>query len=241
MTIFNQSFESSDLMTVFMLILLEALLSADNALVLATLASQLDKKEQSKALTYGIVGAWVLRLIAILFASTIMKFWWLQALGAAYLLFLPFKHFYSRKVNSNIIKKKPLKKKSFWRIVLEIELIDVAFAIDSVLAGVAMISGNDKIWVVYLGAILGIVLLRLVAGRLIGVIEKYPGMDHLAYVLVGWIGLKLAFSAGEMWSRNLSHINILEMSHTIFWAGSLILISIGISMIKFNYDKKECG
>ncbi|HZH98751.1 MAG TPA: hypothetical protein VEX38_07245, partial [Fimbriimonadaceae bacterium] len=90
---FDQTFQIGDLSAVLFLVLLEGLLSADNALVLAILVRHLPRDEQKKALLYGLAGAFVFRLIAILFAAVVLKQWWLQAIGAAYLLFLPIKHF----------------------------------------------------------------------------------------------------------------------------------------------------
>ena len=76
----------SDLLVVGTLIILEGLLSADNALVLALLVRHLPEKQQHKALLYGLVGAFVLRGIFIVLAGFIIRLWWLCALGAAYLI-----------------------------------------------------------------------------------------------------------------------------------------------------------
>ena len=94
-----QTFEYGDIWTCIFLVLLEGLLSADNAVVLATIAKNLPLEFQRKALTYGIAGSLLLRFIAILFASYIIKLWWLQAIGALYLLYLPVKHFFGKKKN----------------------------------------------------------------------------------------------------------------------------------------------
>ncbi len=226
----SQIFEFSDIYTILFLVVLEALLSADNALVLATVAKKLPKKLQQKALTYGIIGALIFRFIAILFASVIIEFWWLQAIGAAYLLFLPIKHFFLYKSGSHTGTDSS--KKSFWKAVLEIELIDIAFAIDSVLAGVALISSSSKLWVVYAGAVIGIIILRLAANKLIKVMDKYPGVEDLAYILVAWVGCKLAFSSANLWSRQQCNIYIPEMDHTIFWIGSITILVGGLYYIR---------
>ncbi|HVL38959.1 MAG TPA: TerC family protein [Fimbriimonadaceae bacterium] len=213
------------------LIVLEALLSADNALVLAIMVRHLPRHLQQKALLYGLGGAFVFRLIAILLAKYVLSFWWLQALGAAYLLFLPFKHFY---VHSQKKEVKPVGA-GFWQTVIAVEFADIAFAIDSVLAGIAFISKpgvgvmGEKIWVVYLGAMIGLILLRFAAGVFIRILDRYPFFDHVAYILVGWVGVKLAFLAGH--SYELGHPGALpfdfpEMPKAVFWT-----VLVGIAVI----------
>jgi predicted tellurium resistance membrane protein TerC len=99
---FGQAFQINDLGTVGFLVLLEALLSADNALILAIIVRHLPKEEQKKALLYGLLGAFALRLAAIVVATQIISFWWLQVLGAFYLLYLPTKHFIQTNSRSQV-------------------------------------------------------------------------------------------------------------------------------------------
>lgn len=229
---FGQSFQPGDLASVLALVLLEGLLSADNALVLAIMVRHLPKDQQQKALLYGLGGAFVFRLIAIIFATTVLKFWFLQALGAAYLLFLPIKHF----VHHAQSEEKKLAKPGggFWATVIAVEMTDIAFAIDSVLAGIAFIENrHDKIWVVFFGAMIGIVLLRLAAGLLIKALERYPVLDHVAYLLVGWVGVKLVFLAGHTFEKTNPKalpFAFPEMPIAIFWGVLLGIAVIGTAL-----------
>lgn len=233
---FGQTFEPADLGVVGFLVVLEALLSADNALVLAIMVRHLPKKRQQKALLYGLGGAFVFRFLAILLASVIIALWWMQGIGALYLLALPFKHFLSH------AQPKSAKEagKSFWGTVIAVEVADIAFAIDSVLAGVATIGDNtDKIWVVYLGAIVGVVLLRFVAGYFIKLLDRFPLLDHVAYVIVGWVGVKLAFmSAHNFGVSHPNTISVHELSHVVFWAVLLTIAVVGTA-IAVKHAKKD--
>ncbi|MEZ0327049.1 MAG: TerC family protein [Fimbriimonas sp.] len=220
----TQTFATGDIASVAALVVLEALLSADNALVLAIMVRHLPRSEQQKALLYGLVGAFVFRLIAILLATMVLTLWWLQAVGAGYLLILAIKHFLKR---PGEIGAKPVGA-GFWMTVIAVDVADIAFAIDSVLAGVAFINNPNKIWVVYLGAIIGIVLLRFAAAMFIRLLEKYPVLDHVAYFLVGWVGVKLAFLAGHSYHlTNKSSPVIHEMPPWIFWSGLLLIGGVG--------------
>lgn len=231
----GQTFETGDIASIAALVLLEGLLSADNALVLAIMVRHLPKEDRQRALLYGLGGAFFLRLAAILLASYVLHLWWLQAAGALYLLSMPIKHFVS---HSQGKKAKPVGA-SFWMTVLMVELTDVAFAVDSVLAGVSFVDNQrDKIWVVYSGAMIGILLLRFAAGIFIKLLDRYPVFDHVAYVLVGWVGAKLAVLAAHSVDRvHPAWIAgyVPEMHPGLFWsvlaliivAGALIAIRTG--------------
>lgn len=228
---FEQTFAVPDLGKIGILVILEALLSADNALILAIMVRHLPKEQQKRALFYGLAGAFVFRLAAILLASSIASFWWLQGVGALYLFYLPVKHFIQLGGGN---EHKGADGASFWMTVLYADLADLAFAIDSVLVAVAIEPNPKKIWVVYAGAVLGIVLLRWAAGFFLRLLEKYPALDHLAYVLVGWAGVKLAFLTGHTFEShyNKTHATPLsfqfpELSPWIFWIGLLLIVVVG--------------
>lgn len=229
---FGQTFQVSDLAGVGVLIILEALLSADNALVLAIMVRHLPRKLQQKALLYGLGGAFVFRFIAIIFAAVVLKQWWLQGLGALYLLFLPIKHFIKRSGGESA---KPVGQ-GFWQTVIAVELTDIAFALDSVLAGIGFITRpgkgimEDKIWVVYVGAIIGIILLRFAASLFIRLLEKFPVLDHVAYILVGWVGVKLLFHSLEKFQLDnptAMPFRLPHMHEGVFWGGLAAIAIIG--------------
>jgi YkoY family integral membrane protein len=229
-------FDPSDLGKVALLVVLEALLSADNALILAIIVRHLPKDQQRKALFYGLAGAFVLRIAAIFLAAIILNFWWLQVLGAAYLIYLPVKHFVK---HSKGIEVKGAEGAGFWMTVVYADLADLIFAIDSVLVAVAVIDvvrNPGKIWVVYAGAIIGIVLLRFAAGYCLRLLEKYPVLDHIAYALVGWAGVKMLFVGGHTFEKWFNERNpdaplgfrVPEMHPAIFWGGMALIVGIGL-------------
>lgn len=212
----GQTFEPIDLVGVITLVVLEALLSADNAIVLAVLVKHLTKKEQRRALTYGLVGAFLFRLVAVVFAASVLKIWAIQALGAAYLIFIAAKHLLTESSEGEV----KAKVRSFWMTVFVVELTDIAFAIDSILAGVSFIGKrHDKLWVVYFGAIIGIVLLRIAATKLVALLEKYPKLDSVAYSLVAWVGAKLAMLAIHHAGIETGRFSSPEMPTWLFWSG----------------------
>lgn len=238
-----QSFVASDLGTVAFLILLEALLSADNALVLAIMVRHLPPDERRKALLYGMGGAFVLRTVAILLAAVIISFWWLQLLGALYLLYLPIKHFADVAWGGHGPHGKPM---GFWATVVYLNLVDTAFALDSVIVAVAVVDtvkNQDKLWVVVAGAVLGIVILRFAAGYFIRLLERYPVLDHVAYLLVGWAGIKLLLIAGHSYSSPNNSFQpvalpfyVPEMPGWLFWGGMALLV-IGGTAIAMRHSK----
>jgi YkoY family integral membrane protein len=185
-------FQASDLVTIALLVALEGVLSADNAMVLAVLVLALPKSEQKKALKYGIVGAFVFRALATLMAAYLIQLGWVKLIGAAYLLYLPIHHFGRRGTSAE--GHLPPKAQGmmglspFWATVVKVELTDIVFAIDSILVAVAM---SNKIQVILIGGILGIIAMRLVIGQLLAVVERYPALVDGAFIIIAWVGIKL--------------------------------------------------
>ena len=191
----------ADLVTIGLLIVLEGLLSADNALVMAVMVLGLPKRQHHKALHYGLVGGFVLRVAATLLAVYLIQVAWMKLVGGFYLMYLTFTHFWGHQ-NPEQRRLPPrarplLGMTAFWGTVVRVELVNLAFSIDSILVAVAM---SPKRWVVLTGGLLGIVALRLVVGQLIALVQRYPALVDGAFIIIAWVGVKLAleylFTAG---------------------------------------------
>jgi YkoY family integral membrane protein len=186
-------------LTIGWLVILEGLLSGDNALVLAVMVRHLPKPQQKRALLYGIWGAVLFRLIAVVSANFLLRFWQLKVFGGLYLIFLAARHFLSGHDDDDPATKEAFGR-GFWGTVISVELADIAFSIDSILAAVAMVEGLPTelqerkvlaLGIIYLGGILGIVMMRLIANFFIVILNRFKGLAAGAYILVAWIGLKL--------------------------------------------------
>src|SRR5512133_31225 len=121
-----QHLQAIDLLTVATLAGLEGILSVDNALVLAILVRDLPPKARKRALTYGIVGAFVFRFIALVFAAQLMHWSAFKLLGGGYLVYLAMKHmfFFTRE---DATQSREAVARNFWMTVLVVELTDIAF------------------------------------------------------------------------------------------------------------------
>ena len=186
-------FEWSDLFTVGILIVLEGLLSADNAMVMAVMVLGLPEHHRHKALKYGLIGAFVFRFLTTLVAFWLIRLSFAKLIGGLYLLYLPYQHF-SGSEGSSEQRRTPPKAKpwlglsAFWATVVRVELMNLVFSIDSILAAVAM---SPKIWVVMAGGILGIIAMRIVVGQLLALIQRYPAIVDVAFIIIAWVGIKL--------------------------------------------------
>jgi predicted tellurium resistance membrane protein TerC len=267
---FDQTFALRDAFTVLVLIVLEGTLSIDNALVLGLLAKRLPPHQRKKALTYGLVGAFVFRFAAIGFATWLLHYPVVKLLGGAYLIYVAVKHFFFTEKHHDderasvklgpdgqpiledettatgeltpeqreqeIAKRTPIpesadpskpegapsasgdpakplpalaepavtmggvarKYAAFWPTVFVIEMTDIAFAVDSIMAAVGFIPPNPpegvnpKLWVVLLGGFIGVVLMRFAATIFIKLLDRFPRFELAAYLLVTVIGLKLS-------------------------------------------------
>lgn len=280
---FSQTFAYNDLWIVAFLIVLEGVLSIDNALVLGLLAKRLPEKQRTLALTLGLVGAFAFRFIAIACASWLLEIKYVKLIGGGYLLFVALKYFIQefrgeptekivtgeddqpqlvlaatgeplspeQEANelqsrvpvtipeleetatsdatppSSSTKDAGRKFARFWPTVLVIELTDIAFAVDSILAAIALVGPrpegatglHPKLWVVVTGGMLGVILMRFAAAVFIKLLERFPRFETAAYLLVTMIGAKLVVDylcndANIGWR----HMHFHDVSSVEFWA-----------------------
>ena len=167
------------------LIIIEGLLSVDNMLAIAALASQLPEHQKRKALRLGLAGAYVFRGIALFFVGFILRNENVQYLGAAYLIYLMAQHF-SEAEEEAAHKPAP---HTFWATVMTIQFMDLSLSVDNVVAAVAM---SPMPWVVYTGVFLGLLTLWLFSTVSLRLIEAFPILKHTAFLLIGYVGLLLA-------------------------------------------------
>src|SRR3954464_1178370 len=182
----------ADFITIGLLILLEGLLSADNALVLALMILGLPRRDQKKALRYGLVGAFAFRILATLLATWLIRIEWVKLLGGLYLLYLSYEHFFRGGNAEERTKPVPAQPwmglSALWGTVVKVELVNIAFSVDSILVAVAM---SKKTWGVIAGGLLGIVAIRVVIGQLLSLVRKYPAIVDGAFIIIAWVGGKL--------------------------------------------------
>ncbi|MEM8720508.1 MAG: DUF475 domain-containing protein [Cyanobacteria bacterium P01_G01_bin.39] len=170
------------------LILLEAVLSADNAIALAAIAkSVVDPQAQQKALNIGLVGAYILRIILIFAATWVIQYWQFELLGALYLLWLVFDYFLSSDGDDDP-EKHSLGFKSVWQIIPTIAITDLAFSLDSVTSAIAI---TEETWLIIAGGTIGIVILRFLAGLFIRWLQEYTYLEDAGFITVGFVGLRL--------------------------------------------------
>lgn len=176
------------------LVIMEGLLSADNALVLAVLVKHLPPKQRKRALMYGMFGAYFFRFLFIGIGVYLVKFSMVKIIGAIYLAWLVILHFKNRGDSGD--ETREFKKNgwmvrifgTFWATVISVELMDIAFSVDSILAAFAI---SDQIWVLLLGGLLGIIMMRTIAGVFLTLIERVPELETTAFILIGIIAFKM--------------------------------------------------
>jgi YkoY family integral membrane protein len=175
------------------IIILEIVLSIDNAAVLAAMVKELPKEQQKKALTYGIAGAYVFRGLALLFASVLIKLVWLKVAGGLYLMYLAYNAL-STNVEQGGESKMTIKipfLSALWSTIVAIEMMDLVFSIDNVFAAVAF---TPNLWLICGGVFIGILAMRFATTKFVKVLEKNPILERVAYWVIGALGLKLVSS-----------------------------------------------
>lgn len=274
LVLYGQNVSWGDLSVVGLLVVLEGVLSIDNALVLGLLAKRLPKEQRPKALTYGLVGAFVFRILAIGTASFLLKWTWVKLLGGGYLVYIAIKHLFfesqekheahvtvdlegepvlvgeqgaalsveaeeeeiEQRVPVPAAKQilKPIAHAKFWPTVFVIELTDIAFAVDSILAAIALVGSpppghpadavHPKLWVVVTGGILGVILMRFAAVIFIRLLERFPRFETAAYLLVLVIGGKLLADWGFNSPEHPHRVDFHDFHHPAFWVFWILMI-----------------
>jgi YkoY family integral membrane protein len=238
------------LLIVLNLILIESLLSIDNAAVLATMVMDLPKAQRKKALKYGILGAYIFRGLSLLLASYLVKIWWLKGAGGIYLLYLGINYFRTKatpqKEDDTLNKEKSWLYRNtlgmlgpFWATVVLVEIMDLAFSIDNVFAAVAF---TDNIWLICTGVFIGILAMRFVAQGFVKLMEKYAFLASGAFLVIIILGLKLTSS---LWTHFYpkSKLSVFLDSHAADTGISIITVTIFVLPLItsrfFNWPKRK--
>lgn len=222
----GQTFDFLDLPRVFVLIFIEIFFSADNAVSLGLFASSLPGHQRKKALFIGFASAIIFRGAALLACSFLFKFLWIQALGALFLIYLSVRGWRKTKIAALNPQAR-----TFWQTVFLIETFDLIFAIDSIIAGLSFIAAipshttiHPKLWIVYLGAILGMAAIRFAAKFFSDLIEKFPKMEKSAYLMIGWVGCKLLIP----FTAHYFGLDLQIVFEPIFWTVLVALFILGL-------------
>lgn len=225
------------------LILLESLLSVDNAAVLAIMVKDLPERQKKKALRYGLLGAYLFRGLLLFIASWLVKIVWLKILGGVYLMYLVYGHFtksndsieeLSETKDSKIYKlANRLGLSRFWATIVLVEIMDLAFSIDNIFAAIAL---SNVFWIIMLGVAIGILAMRFVAGWFVKMIEKYPSLEKSAFIVIALLGFKLIISGLVDYIDQLFWLKNILSGHwfDLIFSSSMILIFFTPLIIKRN-------
>ncbi|HEX8656947.1 MAG TPA: DUF475 domain-containing protein [Hymenobacter sp.] len=232
------------------LVVIESLLSVDNAAVLATMVGDLPPEQRKKALRYGIFGAYIFRGVCLLFASFLIKFWFLKPLGGLYLLYLVYDHYQGATDHGSdeIVKEKSWIYKrtlgllgKFWATVTLIELMDLAFSIDNVFAVVAF---TENIILVVVGVFIGILAMRLVAQAFVLLMGRYPFLETAAFAVIALLGLKLLLSLFEHYQPQ-HPVSVFLGSETADVGLTVLTVAMFLvpwaTSVLFNYPRRMSG
>ncbi|PWG78612.1 TerC family protein [Pararcticibacter amylolyticus] len=241
------------LLIILNLIVIESLLSVDNAAVLATMVMDLPKEQRSKALRYGIIGAYVFRGICLLLAAWLVKIWWLKPLGGLYLLYLAFSYFRKKfstdtegedaetvdKQGSWLYRSTVGLIGNFWATVALVEIMDLAFSIDNVFAAVAF---TDHLFLIYAGVFIGILAMRFVAQSFVKLMERFAFLESVAFIVIAVLGIKLSCSLLTHFWPHIPVSEFLESEQSDLFI-SIFTVAIFIlpvlSSLLFNFPAKH--
>lgn len=219
--------DASTIFSVLFLVFLECVLSMDNALVLAMMVKHLEPAQQRRALTYGIWGAFAFRFISLFALTYLMQWNWIKWVGGAYLIYIASKNLIFGEGEK---EEKEVGSFNFWRTVLLVELMDIAFSVDSILAAVSL---TQSYFIVLLGGIIGIISMRFAATVFVKLMDRFPGLCKTAYLLVGTIGVKLLLQG-----LDISGVDFHSSHNPASWAFWLAMV--GCIVYGFKRPAAKC-
>ncbi|MEC8306300.1 MAG: hypothetical protein VXZ72_00370 [Chlamydiota bacterium] len=217
----------SDIPSLLLVIGIELLLSIDNTFIMGSIASSVEQKYRKKIFFIGLASSILLRGIVLLLVTYLMRSPWLYLVGGVYLLFLAISYLSSL---WSVKERRSLIKSSFWLAVVKIECIDSLFACDSMMAAIGIVGINpkeliisDKIWIVYLGIIIGMISVRCFAYHVSLLLSRCAGLMRVAHIVMAWIGIYL-IAQGVNLFFSFSHIDLLT---NLFWLGITLILILG--------------
>ncbi len=240
-------------LVVLNLIVIESLLSIDNAAVLATMVMDLPAHQRKRALRIGVILAYLFRGTALVFASILIEINWLKLVGGGYLLYLSLHYFYKlvrkrkhilgieqQELQPEIKHPKRIAGLSlFWSTVIMVELMDLTFSLDNVFAAVAF---TKNIYLICTGVFIGIITMRIVAGYFITMMEKFPFLDSVAFAVIGILGLRLCIDFSCVYFPDNALCRLFEQEHSDFFF-SLLTVAVFfvpiIGSLLFNFPKRN--
>lgn len=234
------------LLIIINLILLESMLSIDNAAVLAVMVRELPENQQKKALRYGLLGAYVFRGACLFAVGILISIFWLKVVGGLYLLYLCYGHFSKRvtTIEEGATEEAPTwatKMKTFfenkigklWSVILLVEVMDLIFSIDNIFAATAL---SSEFWVVVTGVAIGMLAMRVVAGWFILLIKRFPSLESSAFVVIGLLGLKLiasgAISGIAMYTDYLFGLDKVMYKTDVWFSVAMMIVFFAPILIK---------
>jgi tellurite resistance protein TerC len=241
---------------VLQLIFLQVILSIDNAAVLGSLVAHLPSdrpvqwpkelwkvgdwlhpvlgNQRTAALRVGLIGAYVAQGLMLFLATEISNTPWIKIVGALYLIRLAFDNLGEAELGETDYHVHPIEQVGFWSIVLTVEISDIVFSIDNIVAAVAV---TNRFWLVVIGVFIGILLMRVAAGWFSYLVDREPILKKAAYLLIMTIGgeillaefeniqinsyVRLSISVGIILLTLLyAHSRLFQKMHPIFlWIG----------------------
>ncbi|MFD1318709.1 TerC family protein [Loigolactobacillus zhaoyuanensis] len=204
----------ADWAVIFSLIMIECLLSVDNAVVLAAQTQKLPTmRQKEQALIYGLWGSYLMRFLMIGLGTFLIKIWWIKVVGALYLLYLSLHFFYQRRGQ----QQKSSGASKLWVAVIQIVFMDAIFSVDSILAALAV---SSKPIIVLIGGLIGILVMRGVAQLILKVMQRIPELEPMAYCLIAIIAVKLFLAIPQI-----------DIEIPAGWFVAILVSAVGITLL----------
>ena len=181
---------NEEIIILIKIILIDLVLSADNAIVIGMTASQFNDQIRKKVLIYGTIAAVICRIVFAGATAFLLKIHGIKTFGALLLLWVVYKLYIdiikpNEDGNEGKVQLDEKKKNTFSAAVITILVADISLSLDNVIA-VAGAAGNHYGMLVF-GLVLSIVLMATMANFISLYVKKYKWIGWLGLAAILWV------------------------------------------------------
>lgn len=178
---------------VFKIIMIDLLLSGDNAVVIALACRNLPEAQRRQGVMYGVIGAIGLRIVLTFFAVGLLSLPYLKLVGALLLLWIGVKLILPEDEHGegNIKAEANL-----WGAVKTIIIADFVMSLDNVLGVAAAAKGNP--WLLTFGLLVSIPLIAWSSQLVLKLIDRFPFIIYAGGALLGYVAGEMLVSDGAV-------------------------------------------
>lgn len=217
---FAELFTTAGLLALLNIILIDIVMSGDNAILIGMATRNLEGKERKQAIFFGIILATILRIIFAFFAVFLLSVVGLKFAGGLLLLYVVWKFYRELRTHEGHGPHDEVKKAGLMAAIYTIVIADVSMSLDNVLAVAGAAHGN--IAGLAIGLVVSIVLMAFASNFIAKYLDKYPQIQWVGLFVILFVAVGMLYEGTHELDQQVFHMNILPF--VIFVIGGAMVV-----------------